>query len=69
MGESFWKFLPRTVIGGFKSAVKIETERLERKGKGFWSFENELLQGWAMTAGFFGATTAICGKRVLFPSC
>ncbi len=65
MGESFWKFLPRTVIGGFKSAVKIETERLERKGKGFWSLENELLQGWAMTAAFFGATTAICGRRAV----
>lgn len=65
MGESFWKFLPRTVIGGFKSAVKIETERLERKGKGFWTLENELLQGWAMTAAFFGATTAICGRRAV----
>ncbi len=52
MGESFWKFLPRTVIGGFKSAVKIEKERLARKGKGFWNKDNELLQGWAMSAGF-----------------
>ncbi|MBH1969604.1 alkane 1-monooxygenase [Moraxellaceae bacterium AER2_44_116] len=65
LGESFWKFLPRTVIGGFKSAVKIETERLERKGKSFWSLENELLQGWAMSAGFFGLTTAICGPRAI----
>ncbi len=65
MGESFWKFLPRTVIGGFKSAIKIETERLERKGKGFWTVENELLQGWAMTAAFFGVTTAICGRRAI----
>lgn len=65
LGESFWKFLPRTVIGGFKSAVKIETERLERKGKSFWSLENELLQGWAMSAGFLGLTTAVCGPRAI----
>lgn len=65
MGESFWKFLPRTVVGGFKSAVKIETERLQRKGKGFWTIENELLQGWAVSAGFFGITTAICGRRAI----
>lgn len=65
MGESFWKFLPRTVIGGFKSAVNIETERLARKGKGFWTVENELLQGWAMTAAFFGLTTAVCGRRAI----
>ncbi|MBH1972299.1 alkane 1-monooxygenase [Moraxellaceae bacterium AER2_44_116] len=65
LGESFWKFLPRTVIGGFKSAVEIETKRLERKGKGFWCVENELLQGWAITAGFVGVTTAICGKGAI----
>ncbi|PTQ89154.1 alkane 1-monooxygenase [Agitococcus lubricus] len=63
LGESFWKFLPRTVIGGFKSAVTIEKERLARKGKGFWTLENELLQGWAMSAAFFGATAAVCGPR------
>ena len=65
MGESFWKFLPRTVVGGVKSAVKIEKARLARKGKGFWSLDNELLQGWAMSAGFFGATTLVCGPRAV----
>src|SRR5690606_17395129 len=65
MGESFWKFLPRTVFGGMKSAVKIEKARLERRGKSFWSLDNELLQGWAMSAGFFGATTLICGPRAI----
>ena len=55
--------MPRTVIGGFKSGIQIETERLARKGKGFWCLENELLQGWAMTAGLFTATTALFGKR------
>jgi alkane 1-monooxygenase len=63
MGESFWKFLPRTVIGGFKSAVKIEKDRLARKGKGFWTTENELLQGWAMSAAFFGAAAVVGGRR------
>lgn len=65
MGESFWKFLPRTVVGGIKSAIEIEKQRLERKGKGFWSLDNELLQGWAMSATFFGVTTALCGTRAI----
>lgn len=65
MGESFWKFLPRTVLGGMKSAVKIEKARLKRRGKSFWSTDNELLQGWAMSAGFFGATTLLCGPRAV----
>ncbi len=63
MGESFWKFLPRTVIGGFKSAVKIEKDRLARKGKSFWSKENELLQGWAISAGVLGAAAVVGGRR------
>ncbi|RZU45128.1 alkane 1-monooxygenase [Fluviicoccus keumensis] len=65
LGESFWKFLPRTVIGGYKSAVQIEKERLARKGKGFWSLDNELLQGWAMSAGLLGASTALFGPRAI----
>jgi len=65
MGESFWKFLPRSVFGGMKSAVEIEKARLARKGKSFWSLNNELLQGWAMSAGFFGATTLVCGPRAV----
>jgi alkane 1-monooxygenase len=63
MGETFWKFLPRTVIGGFKSAVKIEKDRLARKGKSFWTLENELLQGWAMSGAFFGAAALVGGRR------
>jgi len=65
MGESFWKFLPRTVIGGFKSAYDIEKRRLERKGKSFWCLENELLQGWAMSAGVFAAATLVGGRRAV----
>ena len=65
MGESFWKFLPRTVLGGIKSSIKIEKARLARKGKTFWSLDNELLQGWAMSVGFFGATTLVCGPRAV----
>lgn len=65
MGESFWKFLPRTVIGGFKSAVEIETKRLERKGKSFWCLENELLQGWAISAGFLAANVVVSGPRAV----
>lgn len=63
MGESFWKFLPRTVIGGFKSAYDIEKRRLVRKGKSFWCLENELLQGWAMSAGVFAAAAVVGGRR------
>lgn len=65
MGESFWQFLPRTVIGGLKSAINIEKARLARQGKGFWTVKNELLQGWAMTAGLYSIMVAIFGRKVI----
>lgn len=65
MGESFWRFLPRTVTGSLKSAIAIEKKRLARQGKGFWSIRNELLQGWAITAGLYGIMVAIFGRKVI----
>ena len=32
-GESFWRFLPRTVFGSIASAWRLEKHRLERLGK------------------------------------
>lgn len=65
LGESFWQFWPRTVSGSFKSAIEIETRRLERKGKTFWSFDNELLQGWAMSAAYHAIMLKLFGKRII----
>lgn len=65
MGETFYEFLPRTVIGSFNSAVEIETRRLKRKGLNFWSKDNELLQGWSMSAVFHAAMVAKFGKGVV----
>lgn len=65
MGETFYEFLPRTVIGSFKSAIEIETRRLKRKGLSFWSKENELLHGWAMSAAFHTAMIKLFGKEVI----
>jgi alkane 1-monooxygenase len=65
MGETFWQFLPRTMIGSLRSAWHIEKERLARKGKGVWSLENDNLQSWAMTGALFGALTAWLGWLAL----
>ena len=65
MGETFWAFLPRTVIGSLKSAWHIEAERLKRQNKRVWSVHNENLQSWAMTAALFGALTLWLGPWAL----
>lgn len=64
-GESYWAFLPRTAINSFKSGIKIEKQRLARRGKNFWSKDNEILHSWLMTAGILGASTALLGRKSL----
>lgn len=65
MGETFYEFWPRTVFGGLKSAVEIERNRLKRKGLSFFSPQNELFQGWAMSAGFHATMLKLFGKDII----
>jgi len=65
MGESFYRFWPRTVIGGLKSAIQIEKRRLERKGLKFFNQENELFHGWAMSAGYHALMLKAYGKKII----
>jgi alkane 1-monooxygenase len=65
MGESFWRFLPRTLIGSVCSAWRIERERLARKKLSVWSIENDNFQAWAMTVMLFVALTVWLGWRAL----
>jgi alkane 1-monooxygenase len=65
MGETFWAFLPRTMIGSLRSAWHIEKERLNRKGSSVWSPENDNLQAWGMTVVLFGALTVWLGWDAL----
>ena len=63
--ESLWQFLPRTVVGGLRSSIVIETERLARRDKMFWSKNNELLQGWAMSAVFYSLIIKAFGSKAI----
>jgi alkane 1-monooxygenase len=65
LGESFWAFLPRTVVGSVRSAWGIERERLGRSGISVWSWRNDVLQAWAMTVILFAGLTAVFGLVVL----
>ena len=65
MGESFWSFLPRTVVGSLRSAWEIERDRLNRKGQSVWSIANDNLQAWALTLVFFVTLVVWLGWPVL----
>lgn len=64
-GESFWAFLPRTVIGSIRSAWRLEKTRLERLGQSPWTWRNEVLHAWAMTVVVWGIAIAMAGKVVI----
>ncbi len=65
MGESFYEFLPRTVIGSLRSALEIEREHLQRDGHRFWSLRNDILNAWPMTVVLFGGLALAFGPVVL----
>jgi alkane 1-monooxygenase len=65
IGESFWAFLPRTMLGSLRSAWRIEAARLQRSGKRVLGADNENLQAWAMSLVLFGALTLWLGWTAL----
>ena len=65
LGESFYAFLPRTVIGSVRSAWELERERLGRSDSSPWSVRNDILGAWAMTVVLYTALVAVFGPVVL----
>ncbi|MGK3943909.1 alkane 1-monooxygenase [Streptomyces caeruleatus] len=65
LGQSFWRFLPRSVYGSARSGWHLEKERLARLGRSPWHPGNDVLGAWALSAVLFAALTAAFGPRVL----
>jgi alkane 1-monooxygenase len=65
LGESYWRFWPRTVVGSLRSACRLEWSRHRLRGRRGWSLRNDILNAWAMTVVLFAALTAALGASVL----
>jgi alkane 1-monooxygenase len=65
LGESFYRFWPRTVSGSLRSAWELERVRLGRLESSMWTPRNDILSAWAMTVVLFGALVAVFGVVVL----
>ncbi len=65
LGESLWSFLPRSVVGGLRSAWQLEHERLDRRGVHRWSIRNNLLHSWLMSSALFAALALVFGPAIL----
>lgn len=64
-GESYWRFLPRSVFGGLRSAWQLEATRLDRCGQRRWSRHNDVLTAWAMSLAFWALLIAMFRAPVL----
>lgn len=65
LGESFWEFLPRTVLGGLRSGWRIQSDAMRRRGLRVWSPRNELLSAWTLSVLLFGGLVAAFGGAVV----
>ncbi|MBW0145045.1 alkane 1-monooxygenase [Sphingomicrobium clamense] len=64
-GETLYAFLPRSIIGGFRSAWQIEAKRLERAGQPLWSRHNAILVWHSFTIVLMIAITLLLGPLSL----
>ena len=65
MGENFYSFMVRELTGTFKRGIGYEKARLARKGKGFWSIHNDVLQVYAVTLGLAVFFAFLFGPAIL----
>jgi alkane 1-monooxygenase len=65
MGETFYAFWPRTVLGSLKSAWNIEKRRYARRHQHPFRIGNDVLNAWVMSAVLFGALTVWLGVGIL----
>jgi alkane 1-monooxygenase len=65
MGEGYYRYWPRTVLGSLRSAWRIERKRLRRKGSRVLSPGNRVLHAWAFSVVVWGVALVLGGWRAL----
>ncbi|WP_137294550.1 fatty acid desaturase [Nocardioides dongxiaopingii] len=65
LGETFYAFWPRTVLGSLRSAWRIEKRRYARRRTQPFHLGNDVLNAWLMSAVLFGALVAWLGVEIL----
>ncbi|HZB51279.1 MAG TPA: alkane 1-monooxygenase [Mycobacteriales bacterium] len=65
LGEGFYRFWPRTVLGSLRSAWRIESARLRRRGRRVLSPANRVLHAWSLSVLLWGAALLAAGPGLL----
>ncbi len=64
-GESIYQFARREIPGAWRRAWQTERSRLDRKGKNWWSWENQILQPLGLTVLLYGTLVALFGVIIV----
>jgi alkane 1-monooxygenase len=64
VGESFYRFWPRTVAGSLRSAWRLEKRRYARRGQHPFRLGNDVLNAWLMSAVLWVAMIAWLGVAI-----
>ncbi len=64
-GESIYQFALREIPGGLKRAWRLESDRLQRRSYGKWSWRNEILQSYALSVVLYGSLFIVFGVTIL----
>jgi alkane 1-monooxygenase len=65
VGENFYQFWPRTVVGSLKSAWRLEKRRFARRKQHPFHLTNDVLNAWLMSIVLWGALVVWLGFGVL----
>lgn len=65
VGESFYQFWPRTVLGSLRSAWRLEKKRYARRQQHPFRIGNDVLNAWLMSAVLWGALVGWLGVGIL----
>jgi alkane 1-monooxygenase len=65
MGQSLYRFIPRSVTGGLRSAWALEARRFTRRGETPWTSRNNVLNAWLVSVALFGGLAVWFGPVVL----
>jgi alkane 1-monooxygenase len=64
MGESLYRFWPRTVAGSLRSAWNLERRRIARRGKHPFRLSNDVLNAWLMSVALWGGLVGWLGVGI-----
>ncbi len=65
LGESFYRFWPRTVAGSLRSAWRLESRRYARVNQHPFRFGNDVLNAWLMSAALWSGMVLWLGSAIL----